>query len=62
MTTAHEDDDDEFDVSHIYDVCIKPLDGRRGNYFLFMTHFSDDDIPYAWHRLMNEVWRTKALQ
>jgi hypothetical protein len=50
-------DDDEFDVSHISDVCIKSLPRRRGKYLLFMTHFSDDDIPHVWHRL-NEVHRT----
>jgi hypothetical protein len=43
-----EGDDEEFDVSHILDVCIKSLLGRRGKYFLFMTHFSDDDIPPLW--------------
>jgi hypothetical protein len=42
--------DEEFDVSHISDVCIKSLRGRRGKYLLFMTHFSDDDIPHVWHR------------
>jgi hypothetical protein len=40
-----EGDDEEFDVSHIFVVCIKSLPGRRGKYRLFMTHFSDDDIP-----------------
>jgi hypothetical protein len=39
-------DDEEFDVSHIFVVCInKSLHGRRGKYLLFMTHFRDDDIP-----------------
>jgi hypothetical protein len=28
------DDDDEFDVSHTSDVCIKSLQGRRGKYLL----------------------------
>jgi hypothetical protein len=59
--TVPEGDDDEFDVSHISAVCIKSLHGRRGRYLLFMTHFSDDDIPPVWHRL-NEVHRTTALQ
>jgi hypothetical protein len=40
-----EGDDEEFDVSHISIVCIKSLPGRRGKYLLFMTHFSDDDLP-----------------
>jgi hypothetical protein len=43
--TVPEGDDEEFDVSHISVVCIKSLPGRRGKYLLFMTHFSDDDIP-----------------
>jgi hypothetical protein len=55
-----EGDDDEFEVSRIFVVCIKSLLGRRGKYLLFMTHFSDDDIPPVWHRL-NEVHRTTAL-
>jgi hypothetical protein len=55
------DDEESFDVSHIFVVCIKSLLGRRGKYLLFMTHFSDDDIPHVWHRL-NEVHRTTALQ
>jgi hypothetical protein len=60
--TVHEGDDEEFDVSHIFVVCVKSLlPGRRGKYLLFMTHFSDDDIPHVWHRL-NEVHRTRALQ
>jgi hypothetical protein len=59
--TIHEGDDEEFDVSHISVVCIKSLHGRRGKYLLFMTHFSDDDIPHVWHRL-NEVHRTITLQ
>ena len=54
--TVLEGDDEEFDVSHISVVCIKSLPGRRGKYLLFMTHFSDDDIPPVWHRL-NEVQR-----
>jgi hypothetical protein len=58
---ALEEDDEEFDVSHIYVVCVKSLHGRRGKYLLFMTHFRDDDIPLVWHRL-NEVHRTTALQ
>jgi hypothetical protein len=59
--TVPEGDDEEFDVSHISTVSIKSLPGRRGKYLLFMTHFSDDDIPRVWHRL-NEVHRTTALQ
>jgi hypothetical protein len=60
--TVHEGHDEEFDVSHISAVCIKSLPGRRGKYnLLFMTHFSDDDIPHVWHRL-NEVHRTTALE
>jgi hypothetical protein len=53
--------DEEFDVSHTYVVCIESLLGRRGKYLLFMTHFSDDDIPLVWHRL-NEVHQTTTLQ
>jgi hypothetical protein len=56
-----EGDDEEFDVSHIFVVCIKSLLGRRGKYLLFMTHLSDDDIPPVSHRL-NEVHRTTALR
>jgi hypothetical protein len=59
--TVHEGDDEEFDVSHIFDVCIKSLPPRRGKYLLFMTHFRDDDIPLVWHRL-DEVQRIMALQ
>jgi hypothetical protein len=59
--TVPEGDDGEFDVSHISAVCIKSLPGRRCKYLLFMTHFSDDDIPSVWHRL-NEVHRATALQ
>jgi hypothetical protein len=59
--TVPEGDDEEFDVSHISDVCIKSLLGRRGKYLLFMTHFNDDDIPPVRHRL-NEVHRTTTLQ
>jgi hypothetical protein len=59
--TVPDGDDEEFDVSHISAVCIKSLPGRRGKYLLFMTHFSDDDIPLVWHRL-NEVHRTTTLQ
>jgi hypothetical protein len=59
--TLPEGDDEEFDVSHISVVCIKSLPGRRGKYFLFMTRFSDDDIPSIWHWL-KEVHRTTALQ
>jgi hypothetical protein len=59
--TVPEGDDGEYEISHIYVVCIKLLHGRRGKYFLFMTHFSDDDIPHVRHRL-NEVHRTTALQ
>jgi hypothetical protein len=54
-------DDDEFEISHIFAVCIKSLHGRRGKYLLFMTHFGDDDIPRVWHRL-NKVHRTMALE
>jgi hypothetical protein len=32
----------------------------EGKCLLFMTHFSDDDISHAWHRL-NEVHHTTAL-
>jgi hypothetical protein len=59
--TVPEGDDEDFDVSHIYALCIKSLHGRRRKYLLFMTHFHDDDIPPVWHRL-NEVHRTMALQ
>jgi hypothetical protein len=58
---VHEGDEEEFDVSHISVVCIKSLPRRRGKYLIFMTHFSDDDIPHVLHRL-NEVHRTTALQ
>jgi hypothetical protein len=58
--TLLEGDDEEFDVSHISAVCIKSLPRRRGTHFLFMTHFSDDDIPRVWHRLC-EVHRTVPL-
>jgi hypothetical protein len=54
-------DNEEFEVFHISDVCIKLLPRRRGKYLLFMTHLSDDDIPHVWHRL-NEVHRKLALQ
>jgi hypothetical protein len=60
---ALEGNDEEFNVSHIYVVCIKSLLGRRGkssNNVLFMTHFGDEDIPPLWH-LLNEVHRTTAL-
>jgi hypothetical protein len=59
--TVPEGDDEEFDVSHISVVCIKSLPGPRGIYLLFMTHFSDYDIPPIWHRL-NELHRTTTLQ
>jgi hypothetical protein len=59
--TVLEGDDDEFHVSHIFVVCIKSLPGRRGIYLLLMTHFRDDDIPSAMHRL-NDVHRNTALQ
>jgi hypothetical protein len=59
--TVLERDDEEFDVSHIYVVCIKSLPTRRGKYLLFKTHFSDDEIPLVWHHL-NDVHRTTALQ
>jgi hypothetical protein len=59
--TVLEGDDEEFDVSHIFVVCIKSFHGRRGKYLLFMTYLSDDDIPRVWHRL-NDVHRTTALQ
>jgi hypothetical protein len=59
--TIREGDDAALDFSHIYAVCIKSLHGRRGKYLLFMTHFSDDDIPPVWHRL-NEVHRRTTLQ
>jgi hypothetical protein len=59
--TVRGEDDEDFDFSYIFVVCIKSLPRRRGNYLLFMTHFRDDDIPPIWHRL-NEVHRTTALQ
>jgi hypothetical protein len=59
--TILEGDDEEFDVSHISDVCIKSLHERPGKYLLFMAHFSDDEIPLVSHRL-NEIHRTTALQ
>jgi hypothetical protein len=58
--TVLEGDDEEFDVSHISDVCINSLHGRRGKYLLVMTHFSDDDIPLVWHRLPNKFAKTQA--
>jgi hypothetical protein len=45
--TVPQGDDEEFDVSHISVVCVKSLHGRRGKYLLFMTHFSDDEIPHV---------------
>jgi hypothetical protein len=59
--TLLEGDDEEFDVSHISVVCIKSLPRRRGKYLLFKTHYIDDDIPLAGHRL-NEVHRTTTLK
>jgi hypothetical protein len=59
--TILEGDDEEFDVLHIFVVCIKSLPRRRGKYLLFMTHFSDNDILPVRHRL-NEVHRTTPLQ
>jgi hypothetical protein len=59
--TVREGDDEEFNVSHIFVVCVKSLPGRRGKYLLFMTHFRDDDISCVWHRL-NEAHRTTPLQ
>jgi hypothetical protein len=56
-----EGDVEEFDVSHTFVVCIKSLPRRRGKYLLFMTHFSDGDIPHGWHWL-NEVRRTTTLK
>jgi hypothetical protein len=58
--TVPEGNDEEFDVSHIFVVCVTSLPGRRGKYLLFMTHFRDDDIPHVWRRL-NEVHGTTAL-
>jgi hypothetical protein len=43
--TTLEDDDDEFDVSRISNVCIKPLIVQGRKYLLFTTHLNDDDIP-----------------
>jgi hypothetical protein len=40
---------------------MESLPRRRGKYLLFVTHFSDDDIPYVRHRL-NEAHQTSALQ
>jgi hypothetical protein len=40
-------DDDEFDVSRIFVVCITSLPGQRGKYLLFMTYFTDNDIPHV---------------
>jgi hypothetical protein len=55
LVTTPKGDDDEFEVSHIFVVCIKSLPGRRGKYYLlFITHFNDDDIPHVLYRL-NEV-------
>jgi hypothetical protein len=59
--TIPQGDDEDFDVSHIPYVSVKSLHGRRGKYLLFMTHFSDNDVPPIRHRL-NEVHRTMALQ
>jgi hypothetical protein len=59
--TVPKGDDEEFVVSHISTACIKSLPGRRGKHLLFMTHFSDDDIPPIWH-VLNEVHRTTTLQ
>jgi hypothetical protein len=45
VVTTPKGDDDEFEVFHIYTVCIRSLPGRRGKYLLFMKHFNDDNIP-----------------
>jgi hypothetical protein len=58
--TMPENENEEFDVCHIRDVCIKQVHGRRGKYLLFMAHFHDDNIPHVWHRL-NDAHRTKLL-
>jgi hypothetical protein len=58
--TVLEGEDEEFDVSHISNVCITSLLGGRGQHLLFMTHFNDDDIPAVWHRL-NGVHHTVAI-
>jgi hypothetical protein len=55
------EDDEDFDVSHIIAICTKPLHGRRGKYLLFMTYFSDANIPHVWHRL-DKVHQTTTLQ
>jgi hypothetical protein len=54
-------DDDEFVVSHIFAICVNSLPEQRGTYLLFMTHFSDDDIPLVRHQ-QDEVYRVTALQ
>jgi hypothetical protein len=59
--TTPKGDDEEFEVSHVFVVCMKWLPGRRGKYLFFMTHFNDDNTPLVWHRL-NAVHRTTALQ
>jgi hypothetical protein len=53
-------DDEEFDVLHISNVCIKPLYDGLGKYVMLMMHVRVDDIPSVGHRL-DEVHRTKAL-
>jgi hypothetical protein len=58
--TSPKGDDDEFEVYHISNVCIKSLSWQRGKYLLFTTHFIDDDIPHISHRF-NKVRRTTAL-
>jgi hypothetical protein len=45
LVTTPSGDGDEFEVSHIYAMCIKSILGRRRKYLRFMTHFSDDNIP-----------------
>jgi hypothetical protein len=34
LVTTLEDDNEDFDVSNIFAVCVKPLDSRRGKYML----------------------------
>jgi hypothetical protein len=55
------ENNDDYNVDHIHFVKIDNVRGRRGKYMLLYTHFKDEQIPHAWHRL-DKVHRTIALQ
>jgi hypothetical protein len=54
------EDEDEYDIDHIFVVKIDNVARHRGKYLLFYTHSKDEQIPHVWHRL-NEVQHTIAL-